>query len=754
MKRYRLLRVVGSACLLGALALFGRDVSTSLARARFDGIIIAQSGDAYIKYDAQTTTWEIGTAGIARRMDFDTDGGYHLEAMINQHTGREWLAPGSGASAELHLILNGEVITGAESDFKFSSYSTRFLDDGGLLLHVELARPSLTAHHYYIAYPKTSVIEQWVEVENTSDKTLGNLSALDSFSFSARPSDDPLTLYWVAGANPPISDPQNTQPVPTLRLHSAQIAEKTPQTIGSSGRSSEETMGWFVFAAPGLHEGMFGGIEWSGAWRLNASRRNGATDIEAGIGEIRKDLAPGEIFQSPRRFVGFYKGDLDDAANESHLFARTYLLRARPTNFPWTQYNTWFAYYTDLDEVTLRHEADRAKEMGLEVFYVDAGWYEGSPQFADFSFGLGTWRENRTKFPSGLRAFSDYVHARGLKFGLWVEPERVDLRYVGEGKEIPLEWLAPGVDPSTAVEPNDPNEPARTAQICMGNRAAREWMKGWLTRLILDYRLDWLKWDYNIWMSCDPPGTLGGGNYANVMGLYEVLDYLRAQFPNLIIEDCASGGNRMDYALMRRTDIAWLSDQTDPSYRVRYHVTGASYPFPPEYLNSWLVDSYFEPLAKTDDARVFQAYLRSRMMGAFGISLKTDVLSAEQVALLRDETERYKNVRDIIAQGKIFRLLPQNDTTTDLEPPEDPDGAEFYDESSKQAVVFLFQGKTPWERRRVILKGLDPDTRYQIVSGDRTVAMFRTGQQLLRGGISFTYDATRPSVVLYIVPSP
>ncbi len=752
MKPQKAFRLLGLSIVLCSLTILNHHPQPALAHPALESKTIRRSGDAYIAYDEVTQTWEIGTAGIARRIDFDLGKGYHLEAMINRLTNREWLAPGSGQSAELHLILDGEVISGSAHDFQFSHYTTAVNPDRSLELHIGLQRGPLHADFTYLAFPNTSVIEQWVTLINSGTETLRNLTALDSFSVAVQPSGDPLTLYWVAGVSPSIADPQNSQPLPSLRLHSVPVTDATGQTIGSSGRSSEQTMGWFVFAAPTLHEGMFGGIEWSGAWRLNTSRRNRATEIEAGIGEIRKDLEPGEIFQSPRRFLGFYKGDLDDAANASHQFARSYLMRPRPANFPWTQYNTWFASYTDFDESILRREADDAKEMGLEVFYVDAGWYEGSPRVADFSFGLGTWRENREKFPSGLRAFSDYVHNKGLKFGLWVEPERVDLRYVGRGKEIPLEWLAPGVDPSTAVEPDDPNDPASTAQICLGNRDAREWMKGWLTRLIRDYRLDWLKWDYNTWMSCDPPGTLGSGNYANVMGLYEVLDYLRAQFPDLIIEDCASGGNRMDYALLRRTDIAWLSDQTDPSYRVRYHVTGASYPFPPEYLNSWLVDSYFEPLSKVEDPSIFQGYLRSRMMGAFGISVRTDTLSAAQIAQIKEQMQRYKSVRDIIAKGKIYRLLPQNDLTTDLEPPEDPDGAEFYDESNKTGVVFLFQGKTPWERRRLMLKGLDPSTRYQVVSGDRSISMTRTGQQLMRGGVSFPYDATRPSAILYLAP--
>lgn len=717
-----------------------------------DANIIARSGDAYVAYDSDTLTWEIGTAGIARRMDFDPNGGYRLEAMTNKVTKHEWLAPGSGASAELHLILDGKEIVGASRDFKFSHYYTAVNKDGSLELHIGLEHAPLHVDFNYVAFPNTNVIEQWTTLINIGSETVTDITALDSFFVALRPSIDPLTMYWVQGVSPTTPDQVNSDPLPSLRLRSMRLDENSQQQIGSSGRSSQDSMGWFVLAAPSLREGMFGGLEWSGAWQLNVSRAGGNTEIRAGIGEIRKSLAPGEAFQSPRRFLGFYRGDLDEAANASHQFARKYLMRPRPANFPWTQYNTWFAYYTDFDETSLKAEVDSAKDFGLEVFYVDAGWYEGSPRKADFSFGLGTWRENREKFPSGLRAFSDYVHSKGMKFGMWVEPERVDLRYVGPGKEIPVEWLAPGVDPRSPIEPEEPTDAASAAQICLGNRQAREWMKGWLSRIVRDYQLDWLKWDYNIWMSCDLPGTVGDGNYAHVMGLYEVLDYLHEQFPNLIIENCASGGNRMDYGLMRRTDIAWLSDETDPSYRVRYHVAGASYPFPPEYLNSWLVDSWFEPLTKSDDPRVFQAHLRSRMMGAFGISVRSDSLSVQQRAEITDAVQRYKVVREDIAKGKIYRLLPQNDLAVDLEPPQDPDGAEFYNESTKTGVVFLFQGKTPWDRRRLMLKGLDPTTRYQVVSVDRTISLTRTGQQLMRGGISFTYDVSRPSVFLSLTP--
>ncbi len=730
-------------------------ISWSTPSKDMSGQIVATSADTYIAYDESSHTFEIGSSGIRRQMRYDTVNGYRPIALTNTHSGRDWIDSPNAATSDLRLVLDGAQISGTDREFILQGYHTSTHPDGTLELQVSLARGALTAHIHYVLFPWTSVIEQWVAVENTGDTVLRHLTALDSISLSLRPSPEPLSLYWVQGLSPR-TDGETLEPLPALRLRLLELKDGVSQALGSSTRSSEDSMGWFALAAPGLGEGLFGGIEWSGAWRLSAGRAGGHTLLQAGMQEIRHDLAPGDIFQSPRRFLGFYQGDLDAAANVSHAFARTYLLRPAPADFPWTQYNTWYAFGIDLDEETLKRQVDAAAELRLEVFTLDAGWYEGSPREGDFGWGLGTWRANPEKFPSGLESFSEYVHSKGLLFGLWVEPERVDLRYVGPGQEVPWAWLSPEAQMGIDIG----EERAPTAQICLGNVDAREWTQEWLARLIRDDHVDWLKWDNNLWMSCDPPGTVGDGNYAHVQGLYAVLDYLRAEFPDLIVENCASGGNRMDYALMRRTDIAWLSDETEPSYRVRYHLAGASYPFPPEYLNTWLIDSVSEPLTETADPATLRTWLRSRMMGAFGISADLSAWSQELHALAALEIEQYKSTRRMMANSQLYRLLPQTDLRisdssagTFVEPPASPDAAEFVSPSGETGTVFLFRGAVPWSQRRVTLKGLQPEALYQVTSADQTISLRRTGLQLMTQGIRFRYDAALPSTLLFFQPA-
>ena len=114
-------------------------------------------------------------------------------------------------------------------------------------------------------------------------------------------------------------------------------------------------------------------------------------------------------------------------------YMRAAVVPATPADFPWVQYNTWFAHLVDYDETLLRREAELAARLGAEVFVIDAGWWAPSLRTSDnFTTGLGVWQPSPEKFPSGIPAFADYVRGLGMRFGIWVEPERVDLRQPGD----------------------------------------------------------------------------------------------------------------------------------------------------------------------------------------------------------------------------------------------------------------------------------------------------------------------------------
>ena len=157
--------------------------------------------------------------------------------------------------------------------------------------------------------------------------------------------------------------------------------------------------------------------------------------------------------------------------------------RGRPFQ-PLVTYNTWFIYGTTIAEDAMVAEMDRAASLGVELFVIDAGWYAGAGENSDFDFesGLGSWEADPDRFPSGLASLSDYAHGVGMKFGLWVEPERVAFSTVDSPGLAREAWLATrGGDYGSAT----------AGQICLARREARQWVLDRLVALIEEVRPDW-----------------------------------------------------------------------------------------------------------------------------------------------------------------------------------------------------------------------------------------------------------------------
>jgi alpha-galactosidase len=402
------------------------------------------------------------------------------------------------------------------------------------------------------------------------------------------------------------------------------------------------------------------------------------------------------------------------------------------------QYNTWFSWFCELDEETLLREADIAAELGVELFYVDAGWWVGNPVRQDrFSSGLGNWTENRDKFPSGLRAFADGIRQRGMHFGIWVEPERVDLRTASTGTWRP-EWLV--TNGGRYAGPDWPSD-TDTAWLCYGHRPTIEWAKAWIGDLVQSLDVRWLKWDSNFWQVCTNPehdhGT-GDGESAQLAGVYEVMAELRQRFPDLIIENCAGGGTRMDYALAGETHVAWLNDATEPMHRSRFHSAGAAYLFPSEMNNAWVSESDYEKiggLALTEP--VIRASVRSRMLGALGFSCRLIEWTPNERRIVHEEIARYRRaIRPIMATGRFSHLLPQPEI--DSATMSTPHAWEAYGITSSdrsRAVVLAFRNKATASTLPLRLPGLDPDATYDITYDDGQVRS-ATGSVITSEGIT------------------
>jgi alpha-galactosidase len=378
------------------------------------------------------------------------------------------------------------------------------------------------------------------------------------------------------------------------------------------------------------------------------------------------------------------------------------------------QFNTWFGWTTRIDAATLRREADIAADLGCEVFVVDAGWYDGCGT-GDFGHGLGNWVDHHGKFPDGLRAFSEYVHRKGMKFGLWVEPERIDLE-TETAKQHP-DWLAKRDGQIIGG--------GRYAHLCFGNPQVVAWFKERLAKIVADYEVDWLKWDYNIayGLGCNDAThghQDGDGTYAHTQGVYAVKAFLREKFSHLVLEGCASGGHRIDFGILRFVHTYWLSDFTHRAANVRFHLTGAWFALPPRYLNTWVVH---EGTTVAD--------FRSRMSGAFGISARLCEWDEGTQERAKRAIAEYKRLRPFVLKRR-FLLTPQPRSLHSWTV------WQFYDPETDGGALLAFREQSPDERLTVRLKGLNPDARYQLHDADTGETKTLTGIHLLRDGFFLT----------------
>ena len=598
---------------------------------------VVQAGTATISNDPDAGTWTLSSDGASLTLGFDASHDFRVIRLESE----------SGEPRTLGSLPDTQVSVGGKS-LPFGSRAAGFIFQGAsasadgftvkLDATYDLPSVRLRTTRHYIATSGSSTFETW-----TTFSSLGppvNVSDLNALMLTIPAG----TIHWVNGLQGDGVEAAHDAAF-TLEQRTLQSGERLE--LGAVGRASEQTVPWF--AVDNGPDVFYAGLLWSGAWSLNAARNGGTLDLRLTLGTMSTSVSA-EV-DGPRAFFGVTRGDLGNVQAALRTFVLHGLRAGRPLD-PQVTYNTWFAYGVEIDEASMRDEIDGAARLGAERFVVDAGWYLGAGRggVGDFSSGLGTWQVDPGRFPSGLGALSDYAHAHGLSFGIWVEPERVAMSTVGRQGLAQEAWLAKTGGKYGSSE---------FAQLCFGSPAARQWVFDRLTALITTARPDYLKWDNNFWINCDRSGHVHGsndGNFAHVNGLYDVLSRLRNEYPDLAIENVSGGGNRLDLGMLRYTDAAWMDDRTTPSVRVRHNLQGLSAVFPPAYLMSFVMSDPDEPLRNAPDLSLL---FRSRMSGILGLCFRTTDLDEDEVSAMRLEVDNYTSIRDALRTAAGTLLTAQ-----------------------------------------------------------------------------------------------
>ncbi|MFD3457811.1 alpha-galactosidase [Streptomyces sp. NPDC058691] len=449
----------------------------------------------------------------------------------------------------------------------------------------------------------------------------------------------------------------------------------------------------------GFREGEVWGLHvaWSGDQRYLVERLPEGAGTHTAVlgggellraGEIR--LAPGESYQTPVCHYAWSGAGLDGLADRFHT-----LLRARPSHPRRPRpviLNSWEAVYFDHDLDHLLRLVDRAAEVGVERFVLDDGWFRG--RRSDHA-GLGDWTVDPKVWPGGLTPLVDHVRSLGMEFGLWFEPEMVNLDS-DLAREHP-EWV---LGPAAGLGPTARHQYA----LDLSQPALAAYLLDSLDSLITTYGIAYLKWDHNreLYEAVHGPGD-HPATHAQVVALYRLLDSLKERHPALEIESCASGGGRVDLGILARTDRVWASDCNDPVERQSIQRwTGQL--LPPE-----LVGAHVGANPSHTTARVSSDTFRmtTALFGHAGIEQDITRCTPEEVARLTAWTALYRELRPLLHSGRTVRAdLPDNATLLHGVVSQDGTAALY----SWARVATSPEGQSG----RVQLPGLDPAHRYEV----------------------------------------
>jgi alpha-galactosidase len=606
----------------------------------------------------------------------------------------------------------------------------------------ESAQPHLRLSWEWQARAEFGAIEHRIVIENLGNKEAW-LPMVDSLSldWAISASDELHNFYVEKGAGAPSAQGTHFE---TMAEGYRWTGTSSTYAHPAKGQPREIIPAEIVFSPAQRKLGWYAGIEFSGRTRIRLERNSGSVKSVLGLnpdpGPFRTRLVSGGSFESPTVFLSAFEGGPDGAANQLRSWVRAVLgnpITWKDKHYPFVVNNSWGSGMAVDEPLALRMIAE-SKELGVEMFHIDAGWFRG----------VGDWYPDPKKFPHGLAYIADEAHKQGLRFGIWVDWTQAALDTepgalnVHDPKvrnwlvaDVPVDWKP---------------EEFKGQTVDLGVPAAHDYLRNEVKRIVENYHLDMLEHDgYLVAQGCTrddhphaPPDrstmklkhdegsdfVLASNStdvsYHAVRSYYDIYEHTRREHPGLLFEICNDGGRMVDFGSAAHGDYFSITDSYDPlSNRRAFYDT--SYMLPAAMLESY-VEKW--PVPRPEN---FLYMLRSGMMGWLTLMLDTSVWTPEQHEAARQAIALYKReLRPLIRDARLYHVSPRPDGVQ-------WDGMQYWDPRLAKGVVFVFRGSVPGEsEHRFVLSGLDISTRYHLHFQDGT-APDRTaiGSELMSEGL-------------------
>ncbi len=570
---------------------------------------------------------------------------------------------------------------------------------------------------YIRVIPELDILEKWLVLEN---KGKDDILVERAYSGSFRLPADNYDLVQFSGNWGREFLPRQSQLTPGVKSifnRGAKNIQQTPAFMLRPHGEKDEFNGTVYF----------GGLQWTGNFRLDFLIENEERlQVTGGINywDSHWMLKKHTEFTTPKMIIGVVAdGGTNGASQLLHQYVRHHILPEPHNTTPKpVLYNSWYATHFDVNEEGQVALAKIAKEIGVELFVIDDGWFEGR---TDSRGGLGDWYPDANKFPNGLQPLITRVKELGMDFGVWVEPEMVNAS-TNLYKEHP-EWVL-----------QTPHRISREGRNQLVLNMAREDVKqytiDWLDKLLSENDIKFIKWDMNRNWS-----ELGWDGVSQVKArelriryirnIYDILETIREKHPEVQFESCSSGGGRVDMGILRYTDQTWPSDNTNPEDRL-FIQYGYSHLYPTNTMVNWVTDWGYGNHQK-EIPLTFRFH--SAMAATLGIGGNLTNWKPEDKEIAKEMISQYKKVRNTIQQGKYYRLKNPFEETRSA--------VQFVSQDQTESVVFAFQiletiAGVPYNsvNNRLVLHGLEEEASYEVSNGKEE--FITSGKILMSSGLA------------------
>lgn len=414
--------------------------------------------------------------------------------------------------------------------------------------------------------------------------------------------------------------------------------------------------------------------------------------------DFRWPLAQGEHFQTPEVTMVYSSHGIGEMSRTYHKLYRTRLARGkyRDSERP-VLINNWEGTYFDFTEDKLLSIAEVGKELGLELFVLDDGWFGKRD---DDTTSLGDWTEDLAKLPNGLDGLAEKINDLGLAFGLWFEPEMISPK---------SELYRKHPDWCIHVKDRPRTEIRQQLTLDLTRQEVRDYLYEALSDIFKRVPLTYVKWDMNRHMTEIGSATLPADQqmtftHRYMLGLYELLEKLTKAFPHILFENCSSGGGRFDPGMLAYMPQTWASDDSDAVERLKIQY-GTSLVYPVSAIGAHVSASPNHQVGRVTD-------LKTRgdvaMSGNFGYELDLTTFTKEEKESVKEQVANYKAIRELVQQGDFYRLknpFEQNETAW-----------MFVSEDKAESMIFYAQvlAEPNPPKKTVKCQGLDLSKDYLV----------------------------------------